>query len=52
MSKGLTTPDREPATYQSVGITKIHLDEPVCFIEVTHRDMNEGLLIRAEITHK
>lgn len=52
MRKCLTTPDREPTTYQSRDTIKIQLDEPVSFIGVTHRNMDEGLLIRAEITHK
>lgn len=32
--------------------SKIHLGETMSFIMVTHRKINEGLLIRAEITQR
>lgn len=46
----LLTPDWEPTTEQSMDITKVQLDEPVSFIGVAYRNMNEELLSGAEIT--
>ena len=39
----LFTPDREPITDQSLGTTEVQLGEPVSFISVTYRSMNEGV---------
>jgi hypothetical protein len=42
----------EPMTDQSKDTTKIQLGESMNFIDVTYRNMSQGLLTGAEITQR
>lgn len=46
----LLTPDRDPMAHESMDATKVQLDEPICFVGVTYRNMDDGLLLGAEKT--
>ena len=52
MTKLVSPLHKEPRTDQSAHTTKILLGEPISFIEVTYRNMGEGLLTGAEMTQK
>lgn len=40
----------EPTKYKNKDTIKVHLVEPMSFIQVTYKNMGEGLLIGTKIT--
>ena len=48
----LLTPDKEPTTGQILDTTKIQLGEPMSVIRVTIGNMDNGLLIIAEMPQR
>ena len=52
MTKFVSPLHKEPRTDKSAHTTKVLLGEPISFIEVTYRNMGEGLVIGAEMTQR
>lgn len=50
MHTHLLTPNRKPMTGQSTDNTNVQLNEPISFIGVSYRSVDERLLTGAEIT--
>lgn len=46
-----THPNKDPVTDQSKETTESQFDEPMVFISIASRNMGEGLLTEAEMTH-
>lgn len=49
---GVLTPDRKPTTDKRTDKTKVQSSEPMSFIGVAFRNMDEVLLIETEITQR
>lgn len=48
----LLPPDREHIAGQSTDPIEVQLEEPMSFIGIIYRNMDEGLLAMAEMTHR